>query len=169
MTPAEQARLIDKQEFEAECRAIRERVFAKLNIRQFDERQKVEASIARPVSVVKFNSRSFGPEGQEWEPKPEPKPKRQVGQKHVVAGRALTRRQWAEKLGINYNALNQAVHRFGSVEAAVLLYLRTKRRPTLAQLRPGVVSNFEAFEGTGAGSFPQEISQITFSEKATDQ
>ncbi len=52
-------------------------------------------------------------------PKPA-RPPRRIGLPHIVAGRSLTRRQWAEELGITYNNMNQAVRKYGSVEAAVI-------------------------------------------------
>ncbi|MBX9464101.1 MAG: hypothetical protein KL840_14270 [Aquamicrobium sp.] len=41
--------------------------------------------------------------------------------------------------------------------------------PTPTQRRRGVVSNFAALKGTGAGSTAQEIPEITFSQKATTE
>ncbi|MBZ9757859.1 hypothetical protein LB524_21465 [Mesorhizobium sp. ESP6-5] len=114
MTPAERARLIDKQEFEAECRAVRERVFARLGVKQREDRTHVLHAMAKPVQPGQFK-RPF--EVQPAEP-PSHKPKRN-GRPHTVAGRSLTRRQWAAELGITYNNMNQAVHIHGSVEAVV--------------------------------------------------
>lgn len=112
MTPAERARLIDKQEFEAECRAVRERVFARLGIKQAEERAHVQSTMAIPVKPA-FVKRPVAAQ----------RPKRsrdKNGQLHTIAGRTLTRQQWAAELGITYNAMNQAVHKHGSVEAVVI-------------------------------------------------
>ncbi|MEP9373526.1 hypothetical protein [Mesorhizobium sp. KR1-2] len=116
MTPAERARLIDKQEFEAECRAVRERVYARLDAKRTADRAHVQGTMAIPVEPA-FVKRPA--EAKPAAPTPPHMPKR-VGQPHTVAGRSLTRRQWAEELGITYNAINQMVHRFGSVEAVVI-------------------------------------------------
>lgn len=120
MTPAERARLIDKQEFEAECRAIRERVFARLDAKHVNDRAHVQGTMAIPVRPGRFkNPVASRPAA----PMPVPDVQRQRGRRgqlHTIAGRTLTRRQWAEELGITYNNMHQQVHIHGSVEAVVI-------------------------------------------------
>lgn len=115
MTPAEHARLIDKQEFEAECHAVRKRVLARLDAKRMADRAHVQGAVKKPVRAGQFK--------QPFTVQPtEPTPLRQRGpyaSLHTVAGRSLTRRQWAAELGITYNNMNQAVHVHGSVEAVV--------------------------------------------------
>ncbi|RUY31694.1 hypothetical protein EN978_07230 [Mesorhizobium sp. M7A.F.Ca.US.001.04.1.1] len=115
MTPAERARLIDKQEFEAECRAVRERVLGQLDAKRIASSAHVQDAMMKPVRPGQFK--------QPFTVQPtDPPPMRQRGPfapLHFVAGRSLTRRQWAAELGITYNNMNQAVHMHGSVEAVV--------------------------------------------------
>ena len=121
MTPAERARLIDKQEFEAECRAVRQRVYARLGIKQAEDRARVQSVMATPVRPGVFQHRLAAKSAA-----PKPKKKRQrcvAGQIHTVAGRSLTRRQWADEIGITMNNMHQRVHKHGSVEAVVIRYL----------------------------------------------
>lgn len=115
MTPAEHARLIDKQEFEAECRAVRQRVYSRLGIKDAEDRARVQRSVAIPVRPA-FVKRPIAA------PKPKPTHVRRhgpIGRLHTIAGRSLTRQQWAEELGITYNNMHQQVHKHGSVEAVV--------------------------------------------------
>ncbi|SOC92563.1 hypothetical protein SAMN05216358_2719 [Rhizobium sp. AN5] len=149
MTPAERARQIDKDEFDAECAAIRQRAYSLLGI-QTQREARVERWVNReePKAVYKpfiikrqaVRERPRGP------------------QIHTVHGVSLTSRQWAERLGISTNAMAQRVHRHGSVIAAILKHIDLNG--------PGVVSDFERSKGTGAGSTLQETPNITFSGKA---
>jgi hypothetical protein len=112
MTPAERARLVDKREFEAECRAVRERVYARLGIKDAEDHTHVQSTMAIPVGPV-FVKRPIAAQ------KPK-RPRDQNGRLHAVAGRSLTRKQWAAELGITYNNMCQQVHKLGSVEAVVI-------------------------------------------------
>lgn len=125
MMPAEHARLIDKQEFEAECQAVRNRVLDCISIKQAEDRARVQRFIEKPIPPGVFQRSLTGcrPAASEA---PKPSYQRKVNRLptrnagiHAIAGMSLTRRQWAEELGITYNAMNQAVHRLGSVEAVV--------------------------------------------------
>lgn len=119
MTPAKRARLIDKQEFEAECRAVRQRVYARLGIKDAEEHALVRRSMAIPVARAESPFQRQR-ETRRAEPKPTQRTRDANGQLHTVAGRTLTRRQWAEELGITYNNMNQKVHKHGSVTAVVI-------------------------------------------------
>lgn len=123
MTPAERARLTDKQEFEAECRAVRERVLARLGIKDAEDHARVKRAMLKPVQTGSFKrpvaTRPAAPKPVELKPKATPWPTH-TAPTHTVAGRTLTRRQWAEELGITYNNMHQMVYRWGSVEAVVI-------------------------------------------------
>lgn len=114
MTPAERARLIDKQEFEAECKAIRERAYALFNIKPKRD-PRVTASIKRGFSPekAKFNRPA------KVAPKAHKDPRNPT--KHTINGLRMTAKEWACHLGINYNALCARIHRTGSIEAAVAM------------------------------------------------
>ena len=218
MTPAEHARQIDQQEFEAESKAIVARALARAAAIQFSERRRVETWIAagEPVmqsmhadyvkrSILKAHQQArvitVDGEARTWQQwaqhlgvtrntlnhrfrklgsreaaiKFEPpvkrvkaseqsatKPRRQrqpYAKQHTSGGISMTQAQWAEHLGLSYDAFSQRIYRLGSFDAAVALGEKQRPGP-----KPGVVSNFRAPEGTGGGSTAQESSKITFSE-----
>ena len=68
-------------------------------------------------------------------------------------------RELADLSGIEANVLRARLVDGWTVEQAVCI-------PSVQQRRRGVVFNFPPVEGTGAGSFRQEIPEITFSEQA---
>lgn len=148
MTPAERARQIDKEEFDAECAAIRQRAYSLLGMQP-----QREASVQRWVNreEPKVIYRPFMIKRQAA-------PERPRGpQLHTVHGVSLTSRQWADRLGINTNAMAQRVHRHGSVIAAILKHIEHSG--------PGVVSDFERSKGTGGGSHARESVDISFSSE----
>ncbi len=193
MTPAERSRQIDKAEFEAECKAARERALAYSKQCRKLEKQKVRAWMrddADPITA-KFVYSGRPP------------------MTYTVNGHSRTLAQWASHLGISIHTLTNRRRRLGSFEAAVAMggTTRSGREPiivefngqsrplshwaaiaglkadtihhrlrsgwsiadaltTPAQRRRGVASNFEGSEGTGGGSTVQETPKITFSKKA---
>jgi len=68
-------------------------------------------------------------------------------------------RELSDLSGIERNVIRARLADGWTVEQAVCI-------PSVQQRRRGVVFNFLPFEGTGAGSFPQESPEITFSEQA---
>jgi hypothetical protein len=52
MTPAEHARLTDRQEFEAECNAVRQRAFQRVKDLRQSEKQRIRRWIETPVKDV---------------------------------------------------------------------------------------------------------------------
>ena len=143
MTPAEQSRQIDREEFEAESMAARQRAIAHAKACRKLEKQKVRA----------------------WMKADEPvEPTFVLGCKptfHCVNGEYRTFEQWANYLGIKKKALLTRRHKLGSLEAAIAM-----GGPQRPGKRPGVSSDFAPSKGTGAGSTAQETPKITFSEKA---
>lgn len=117
MTPAERARQIAKQEFEAECVPIRRRAYEQLGMSYTDER--VKAWLAKPYEPAKpprpFRT-AAEKEKREWKP-------RRPAKLRTVAGTSKTLPQWADELGITLNALHTRIHRNGSLEAVVARYL----------------------------------------------
>ena len=78
---------------------------------------------------------------------------------HEFRGVHFSMKELAEKTGIPLNTLYRRIRRYGwTIEQAVLT-------PTPKQRRRGVVFNFEAFAGTGAGGIAQEIPEISFSKQ----
>ena len=77
---------------------------------------------------------------------------------HTFRGTRYTAPELAEMFGVPANTILTRLRDGWTVEQAV-------GNPTLAQRRRGVVSNFDAFSGTGAGSTAQETPEITFSDE----
>jgi hypothetical protein len=138
MTP-EQARTIDRREFEAECAAIRQRAYALVQ--------------RRPLNPMAAQKRRRAPQ-----PK---KPRTANGRPaklYTVDGITLPLSDWAVRIGMTASALHQRMRKGWTIEEVV------KVPP--GRHRPGVVDNLPSFSGTGGGSTAQETTEITFSEKA---
>lgn len=86
---------------------------------------------------------------------------RRPTQRYAFDGRTMTLWEWSKELGISASTLEKRVRAGWPIERVLMPTDGRKDRK-----RPGVVSNFETLRGTGAGSFPQEIPEITFSEQA---
>lgn len=145
MSPAERARRTDKQEFDAECKAARQRALAYAERCRDLERQRVQVWMGVKDTVIHKTSQLHVSDR---------------AHRHTVNGETKTLVQWANVLGITPNALLCRRRKLGSMEAAVAF------RPTGRWAKndtPGVASNFPPSEGTGAGSTVQETPNITFS------
>jgi hypothetical protein len=144
----ERARQLDKQEFEAECKAARDRALAYANYCRKAERQRIRQWIDSEKAVGNtFNQLSISDRAH----------------RHTVNGETRTVTEWANRIGISNAALLSRRRRLGSMEAAVAF---TPQGRWAKQPEPGVVSNLPASEGTGGGRLLQESPEITFSEKA---
>ncbi|OQM74714.1 hypothetical protein [Manganibacter manganicus] len=98
MTPAERARLIDKQEFEAECKAVRSRALQYTQQRQQQERERVQAIELTADNIIHHNM-----------PAEQKEKRRNAGRKakqHTVNGVSRTLQGWADHLGITYQTLH---------------------------------------------------------------
>ena len=165
MTP-EEAREIDRLEFEADCRAARERAFAVIAERRGADRANALRWIEKELPKLNFMpSHAPRPEPTANLPTPPtidaPKPRRTrtpSTQRHDAFDLSLTYQQWAEHLGITLNTFHQRVFRKGSVEEAVAMGGPQPRGNRARD--PGVVKNLPAIEGTGGGSLAQDISEI---------
>ncbi|HWL30174.1 MAG TPA: hypothetical protein VNQ97_14835 [Burkholderiaceae bacterium] len=139
MTPAERARQIDKEEFAAECAAIRQRVLANAEENRRQEQQRLFTLIGKVEASPSM-----------------------VGL-YTFEGVTLTVAQWAKLLGVSLPTLYARRRKLGTMEAAIALGGAQRPGP-----KPGVVSNLQAFQGTGAGSTAQETPNITFSQEAAE-
>lgn len=152
MTP-EEAREVDRLEFEADCRAARERAYALIAERHGAERARILRWInnAPPKPTSTCDKPAL----------PIAKPRRKrtpSGKLHYARGMSMTYREWANHLGISLNTLHQRLHRTRSLEAAIAT---GDRKPT-GRPKAGVVPNLPALVGTGGGPVAQEISEIEF-------
>lgn len=146
MTRAERARLIDKQEFEAECKAARERAFAYAEECRQREQQ----------------------EFCDWMGKDEAKPQLIIttghARVHTYNGLTLTVEQWAKRLGVKSTTLYVRQKKLGSMIAAIAWGTKGVKGKGA-----GVVSNLSASRETGAGGTAQDTSNITFQENSKCQ
>lgn len=191
MTPAERARQIDQQEYEAECRAARKRAMQHAEACRQDEAARVAAWLGREAPTSS-NRTILGR-----------KPKL-----YTYNGQSKTLSEWAEIAGVSYQTFAQRIHSGMEFERAITmkkseraqlhtingeaktlqqwadhagvtyntLSQRIHRGSTLAEAVAmpagrwrGVSLNLPPLMGTGAGSTAQEIPEITFSEKAKSQ
>jgi len=150
MSPAEHARIIEQEEFAAECAAVRQRVEQAMAAKRQEDRQRVVEWIARPVPIIVKRSRADAP------PKPEATEEQKAPRKtgvpaelHTYEGVTKTRQEWAEHLGISPMAFNSRVFRYGSVEAAIEAGERRRAGR-------GSSSTSRDAEGTGVGSIALE-------------
>jgi len=82
-------------------------------------------------------------------------PRKPYGKRLSHAGRCLTVREWSEVLGVCTHTIDRRI-RVGWPVERVLVGRQLAGRP-------GVVPNLPALEGTGGGSFAQDISEIEIS------
>lgn len=104
MTPAERARQIDREEFAAECAAIRKRALAYAKRCRKAEQQKFKAWLGGSQPAIT----GLTPIRIAREPV-----------KHTVNGQTRTFEGWAEHLGISKEALIARRRKLGSLEAAI--------------------------------------------------
>lgn len=158
MTRAERARLIDKQEFEAECKAARERAFAYAEECRRRERQEFCDWVGKPEAELKLITKTR---------------KLKPVEHHTYDGLSLTISQWAERLGVSASTLYTRKKTLGSITAAIAFGAKDiggqKGKEAAANQRVGVVSNLSASRETGAGGSAQDTSNITFQENSKCQ
>lgn len=150
MTPAECARLIDKQEYEAECKAIRERAFAMLTTKTTDMRVRewIKRDDSKPTGKMDKHALIGIAKAA--------KSNSSNAKLYTAFNQTRTLKEWAEETGILVNTIRSRLAYDWTIEKAVT-------RSVQMLNRPGVVSNLDEELGTGAGSPAQETPNITFS------
>lgn len=153
LTPAERARQIDREEFAAECAAIRERAYFLLaNPHRRDEI--VERWIRHAEPKGDFNTVVASAS----------KPFRRPAGLHSAFGHSRTLAQWSEATGLPIGTIRSRLRYGWTVEQA--LTLPADKAQSTAKRKAGVVSNFTPSKGTGGRGTAQEIPNITFSGDA---
>jgi hypothetical protein len=122
MTPEERARHIDKEEFEAECAAIRQRAYATIGRKtHIDER--VQAWIDRVEHIVDAPKRPFmahsSPIKRAMAKETSKRALASRANRYEAFGENLTISEWAEKTGIPVNTIRNRMFRGNSFENAV--------------------------------------------------
>lgn len=148
MTPTERARQIDKEEFAAECAAIRQRAYARLGLKPQQDKR-VGQWLRRNVSATRFNHSA-------------PAKLRKPAVVHEAFGKGQSMDQWADEYGIAKGTVRTRL-KFGWTLEEALSTPPSNTGKRAHRPKPGVVSIFGPFEGTGAGSTAQETPNITFS------
>jgi hypothetical protein len=182
MSPAERARQIDKEEFAAECAAIRQRAYAVFDIKPPPEK-KVREWIARVEPKRTINPRvTIKPMPARTTIMRVARPPASNAKFYTAFGKTLRLKEWAAETGISHYSIRTRLNLGWTVEDAltrkVQKHANAKERvaraaeaasTTIGQKAhrpnagPGVPSDFAPFEGTGAGSTLQETPNITFS------
>jgi len=112
MTPAEHARFIEKQEFEAEAKAIRQRALAYAKQRRKQERDRIKAITSEKPS--------------------EPKPVLRIGRQakpFTHNGETRTTADWAKHLGISESTIRRRIKDHGFAAAIDMGGPKIIRRP----------------------------------------
>ncbi|MBB3566078.1 hypothetical protein [Rhizobium sp. BK491] len=112
MTAAERSRQIDKQEFEAECKAAHDRALA-------------YAKQCRKVETQKVRAWLSGSEPPNMQPALMKIAREPV--KHCVNGESRTMDGWAKHLGISIHTLIVRRRKLGSLEAAIAMGFGSRR------------------------------------------
>ncbi|TCM57830.1 hypothetical protein C8J36_102633 [Rhizobium sp. PP-F2F-G48] len=174
MTPAE-AREIDRQEFEAECAAVRRRLYEHL----------LKVNGRRDTHVQRCISRGYEAPRQRFNVatiaharmKPSPAARRPAAT-YEAFGRVQTLEQWANEYGIQIGTIRTRLKLRWTIEAALSKPVKNtgyrahkkvlnevlRESRVVASLGRGVVSDFAPSKGTGGGSTAREIPEIDFSE-----
>ncbi|MGV1752488.1 hypothetical protein [Agrobacterium sp. CG674] len=163
MTPAEHARQIDREEFAAECAAVRERavaysrrcqtaradrITAWLNENKNNQTPRPRRVIARPNrNAVEAASRANAAKAKQY----------------VAFGQSRSLREWAEETGIVEGTIRSRLNYGWTLEDALRRKVQEHR-----ERAPGGVFRLQPSKGTGAGSTLQETPNITFSQEAAE-
>ena len=128
----------------------------------------IERSIIKPMVAVKgqvLNHRYLRNYLRRYRPIRCPQAAPGKRQRYELEGQSHTLTQWSKITGIQRKTLKYRLEHGWSFETAIQTPVRV-RDDAANSNTPGVVSNFPAFEGTGAGCTSQETPEITFSEEA---
>lgn len=155
MTPAERARQIDREEFAAECAAVRQRAAAYVERRRYEARCEIANWLGR--ETPKFTFRNY----------PNVRPSipenfRRPAKMRLAFGREQSLADWAEEYGIAQGTIRTRLSLGWTLENA-LRVPPAHMGKRAHHPRPGVVFDLPASTGTGAGRTAQETSNITFS------
>lgn len=181
MTLAERARQIDREEFAAECAAIRQRAFdwlasqrpekskdtmrglARIYEARGEQRTLREWSEITGISLSTLNTRI---NLYDWSVERAVTEKighfGRCGKEYTINGVTRSLAHWAKDAGISTHAIHERLSRGWPVEAALTLP-KGSARPTGDE--PGVVSDFASSEGTGGGSDARDAVHLSFSSE----
>jgi hypothetical protein len=120
-------------------------------------------AITKPMQLGFQGQRLASPDMEKFIKKTvERKPRKsgQQGKRYTHDDMSLTIPEWAKHTGLSEPMIRQRLAKGWNISKAVSTPFERRR---LGVTTPGVVSNFQAFQGTGAGSTVQESRNITFS------
>lgn len=152
MTP-EEAREIDRLEFEADCRAARERAYAHLA-----QSRATYSSTVERLRKIKCSDRRRTPTS------PDPDRVivvRDIAKRYTLDGKTLKLSEWAVMSGHSTHLLRMRMKAGMTFEQAVTTPKLKRSTPWKDQIAaaegPGVVQNLPTLPGTGGGSTTQDI------------
>jgi hypothetical protein len=134
MSPAENARLLDLKEFAEDCAAARQRAYALLTERREQDRDAVRRCIGRTNVLPSETPIVVAERPITVKPAKVKRKPGIVAQLYTINGVSMTRREWAESVGITASALAIRVHRLGSLEAALAAGPRTSIHVVIARI-----------------------------------
>lgn len=146
---------IERQEREAERARLIALGIAHLEQKRAADRAAAEAWIGRPAPVCNYR------DGNAHGLPKAANPFGRVAPPITVNGVTRTRREWADALGISYNAFMLRIRRYGPANAVERALAKATSKKLQGQT-PGVVDDFTQVLGTGAGSTAQETTNIDF-------
>lgn len=159
MTPAERARQIDREEFAAECAAVRQRAAAYVERRRYEVRCEIANWLGREAPAQSF--RSY-PNVHRVTNRMVSENFRRPAQRWLAFGKEQSIADWAKEYGIAKGTIRTRLRHGWTMEKALRVPPAHMGKRAHNPL-PGVVSNLPASTGTGAGSTAQETANITFS------
>ncbi len=130
MNRAERARQIDREEFEAECAAIRKRALAKLSSKPVRD-PRVESWIKRTEQDDATSA---------WG-----RAAKDRAKKYPAFGEERTLREWSLEKGVNTSTIRRRLEKGWTLEDALTLPSSPGTRP------PGYIKTSKSTKGTGGG------------------
>jgi hypothetical protein len=175
VTP-EEAKAIDRAEFEADCRAARERAFVFVSQRRthVDERVRLWLGKEPPKAHAIHPLRNYRMKPKvEAKPKPARKPRsnslRLSNEAQITLtyrGNTMTLSEWSDALGISPRTLRSRIA-YGWPVERILTESASRCKPRATTQRdyaPGVATDFPDIPATGAPSNARDFSQLEISE-----
>lgn len=162
MTPADRARQIDREEFAAECAAVRERALVYAENCRKREADKFDAWLNDGKTRKEPRKRGILPRHNRNAAEAASRVNMARAKRYEAFGYARSLREWSEETGLPEGTIRSRLKYGWTLEDALSRDVQFHPRRTA----PGVVSNLQAFQGTGAGSTSQAIPNLEFSQKA---
>jgi hypothetical protein len=164
MTPAEHARQIDKEEFAAECAAVRERALVYAETCRKAEADKLDAWMNDGKKRKAPRKRGILPRHNRNAVEAASRVNMARAKRYEAFGYTRSLREWSEETGLPEGTLRSRLKYGWTLEDALSRDVQVHNRGD----RPGVVSDFAPSKGTGAGSSLYPPSNLEFSKETAE-